>query len=127
MRCPADITGLLLAVLVTGAHVQDRDGGRALIWAVQQCFPTIRLIWAESGYRGELVTWAAAWGLTGGIWHTVLSTHFDAHHPIRVGVLSRHPVQMVADTAAFIPPLTGIQGDDTGHPGDRDGPRRTRR
>jgi transposase len=59
-----DTTGLLLAVLVTGAHVQDRDGGRALIWAVRQCFPTIRLIWADSGYRGELVTWAAAWGLT---------------------------------------------------------------
>ena len=59
-----DTTGLLLAVLVTGAHVQDRDGGRALIWAVRQCFPGISLIWADSGYQGQLVDWAAAWGLT---------------------------------------------------------------
>ena len=59
-----DTTGLLLAILVTGAHVQDRDGGRTLIWAVRQCFPTIRLIWADSGYQGKLVDFAAAWGLT---------------------------------------------------------------
>jgi endonuclease/exonuclease/phosphatase family metal-dependent hydrolase len=51
--------------------------------------------------------------LLGGDWHTVLSTHFDADHPIRVGVLARHPVQTVADTTAFVPPLRPIQGDDS--------------
>jgi transposase len=59
-----DTTGLLLAILVTGAHVQDRDGGRTLIWAIRQCFPDIRLIWADSGYQGKLINWAAAWGVT---------------------------------------------------------------
>lgn len=59
-----DTTSLLLAVAVTGAGVQDRDGGRMLIWAVQQCFPGIALIWADTAYQGKLVDWAASWNLT---------------------------------------------------------------
>lgn len=55
-----DTCGLLLAVLVTGAHVQDRDGARLLLWALRACFPTIRLVWADSGYSGKLVDWATA-------------------------------------------------------------------
>ncbi len=54
-----DTCGLLLAVLVTGAHVQDRDGARPLLWALHACFPGIRLLWADSGYAGKLVDWAA--------------------------------------------------------------------
>jgi endonuclease/exonuclease/phosphatase family metal-dependent hydrolase len=53
--------------------------------------------------------------LLDGEWHTTLSTHFDDDHPIRVGVLSRHPMQVVGDTAAFVPPLRPIQGDDSAH------------
>jgi hypothetical protein len=34
-----DTCGLLLAILVTGASVQDRDGARPLLWALQTCFP----------------------------------------------------------------------------------------
>lgn len=52
-----DTCGLLLAVLVTGAHVQDRDAARALLWAVRACLPTVRLVWADSGYAGKLVDW----------------------------------------------------------------------
>ncbi len=55
-----DTCGLLLAVLVTGAHVQDRDAARPLLWALRACFPTIGLVWADSGYAGRLVGWAAA-------------------------------------------------------------------
>ena len=54
-----DTTGLLLAILVTGAHVQDRDGARILLQALRMCFPSIRLIWADQGYTGTLVDWAA--------------------------------------------------------------------
>jgi transposase len=52
-----DTTGLLLAVLVTGAHVQDRDAGHLLMWVIRTVFPTIRLVWADSGYAGHLVDW----------------------------------------------------------------------
>jgi putative transposase len=53
-----DTCGLLLAVLVSGAHVQDRDAAKPLLWAVHACFPTVRLVWADSGYAGKLVAWA---------------------------------------------------------------------
>jgi putative transposase len=39
--------------------VQDRDGARPLLWALHACFPGIRLLWADSGYAGKLVDWAA--------------------------------------------------------------------
>jgi transposase len=54
-----DTCGLLLAILVTGGNVQDRDGARPLLWALHACFPGIRLVWADSGYAGKLVDWAA--------------------------------------------------------------------
>jgi transposase len=55
-----DTCGLLLVVLVTGAHVQDRDAARPLLWALRTCFPTVRLLWADGGYSGQLIAWAAA-------------------------------------------------------------------
>jgi transposase len=54
-----DTCGLLLVVLVTGAHVPDRDAARLLLWALRTCFPTVRLLWADGGYSGKLVDWAA--------------------------------------------------------------------
>jgi putative transposase len=54
-----DTCGLLLAVLVTAASVQDRDAARTLLWALRACFPSIRLVWADGGYSGRLVSWAA--------------------------------------------------------------------
>jgi transposase len=54
-----DTTGLLLAVLVTAAGVQDRDAGYTLMWIIRTVFPTIRLVWADGGYAGQLVDWAA--------------------------------------------------------------------
>jgi transposase len=54
-----DTCGWLLAVLVTGAHVQDRDAGHLLMWIIRTVFPTIRLVWADGGYAGKLVDYAA--------------------------------------------------------------------
>jgi transposase len=59
-----DTTGLLLAVLVTPANVQDRDGAYPLLWAVRQCFPTITLVWADAGYQGKLVNRTKMLGIT---------------------------------------------------------------
>jgi len=42
-------------VLVTGAAVQDRDAAKPLLWALHACFPGVRLVWADSGYAGQLV------------------------------------------------------------------------
>ena len=55
-----DTIGLLLTVLVTAASVQDRDAARPLLWNLRRAFPTVRLAWADGGYAGKLVTWAAS-------------------------------------------------------------------
>ena len=54
-----DALGLLLTVLVTAASVQDRDAARPLLWNLRRAFPSVRLAWADGGYAGKLVTWAA--------------------------------------------------------------------
>src|SRR3954463_2794509 len=53
-----DTGGLLLAVVVTIAGIQDRDGACRLLAAVRAKFSTIAVIWADGGYAGRLVTWA---------------------------------------------------------------------
>jgi transposase len=53
-----DTGGLLLAVIVTIAGIQDRDGACRLLAALRDKFSTVRLIWADGGYAGRLVTWA---------------------------------------------------------------------
>lgn len=64
-----DTRGLLLAVLVTGANVQDRDGAKQLLTSFYQAFfQSFRLkrIWAAVGYQGALISWtqaAFAWTL----------------------------------------------------------------
>ncbi|MEV0274736.1 IS5 family transposase [Hamadaea sp. NPDC050747] len=54
-----DTTGLLLIILVTTAGVQDRDAARTLLWALRTCFNRVVRIWADGGYSGQLVDWAA--------------------------------------------------------------------
>ena len=45
-----DVNGLLLAVVVTAASIQDRDGAHRLLAALRGSFCTIRLVWADGGY-----------------------------------------------------------------------------
>jgi transposase len=54
-----DTCGLLLAVVVTAASVQDRDGACPLLALLRERFSTITLVWADGGYAGRLVAWAA--------------------------------------------------------------------
>jgi transposase len=54
-----DTLGLLLVVLVTAASVQDRDAARPLLWRLCASYRGIRLVWADAGYAGKLVAWAA--------------------------------------------------------------------
>jgi transposase len=53
-----DTLGLLLVVVVTAASVQDRDGAKPLLRKLAKHCRRIRLVWADGGYTGKLVTWA---------------------------------------------------------------------
>jgi transposase len=53
-----DTGGLLLAVVVTIAGLQDRDAACRLLAALRARCSSIGLIWADGGYAGRLVTWA---------------------------------------------------------------------
>jgi transposase len=55
-----DVMGLILCVMVTAASVQDRDGARPLLWQLAAGFRTVTVVWADGGYAGKLVTWAAS-------------------------------------------------------------------
>ena len=52
-----DTLGLLLAVLVHPADVQDRDGAKGLLSGLVGYLPRLQLIWADGGYAGQLETW----------------------------------------------------------------------
>jgi transposase len=62
-----DTEGLLLAVVIHSAGIQDRVGARALLLQLAALFCTIRTIFADSAYTGTLVEWVRAlfgWTLT---------------------------------------------------------------
>jgi len=54
-----DTLGLLLAVKVHAADIQDRDGGKLLFESCRDSLPRLFLIWADGGYRGKLIEWVA--------------------------------------------------------------------
>ncbi|WP_306371677.1 IS5 family transposase, partial [Nocardiopsis sp. CC223A] len=57
-----DTLGLVLVVAVTSASVQDRPGGRRVLEALADRFPSVGLVWADAGYANKvdsgLLTWA---------------------------------------------------------------------
>jgi putative transposase len=52
-----DTLGLLLAVVVTAASVQDRDGAKLLFQHLNGACKKLRLIWVDGSYRGQLLDW----------------------------------------------------------------------
>ncbi|MFD3622715.1 IS5 family transposase [Streptomyces sp. NPDC058676] len=58
-----DTLGLLLAVLVTAANVQDSATGQTLLDQVAATHPTIRKVWVDGGYRKHFVEHAATLGI----------------------------------------------------------------
>lgn len=54
-----DTMGLLMAVVVTAACVQDRDGAKLLLAGLTDACKEIRKIWVDGGYRGQLLDWVA--------------------------------------------------------------------
>ena len=60
-----DTLGLLLAVVVTAANIDDRVGAQLLAYQVQAKFRQLKYLWADSGYRGakwqEWFQWFCGW------------------------------------------------------------------
>lgn len=52
-----DTVGNMLNVVVTAANISDIAGGKLLIGKVVDTFSTIEKIWADGGYRGNMVGW----------------------------------------------------------------------
>ena len=50
-----DTQGLLLAVAVHPANVQDRDGAKLVLSRLVGRFPRLKRIWADGAYAGKLV------------------------------------------------------------------------
>ena len=60
-----DTLGLVWAVAVHSAAVQDRDGAkfvlaRLIMLKLAGMLPRLKLIWADGGYAGKLVDWVSA-------------------------------------------------------------------
>jgi transposase len=52
-----DTLGLVLAIMITPASVQDRDAAKSLIKGLVNMFGRLQIIWADGGYLGALVRW----------------------------------------------------------------------
>lgn len=53
-----DTLGLILAVIVHAADIQDRDGAKLVLGRLLEGgFPRLKLVWADGAYGGEFVEW----------------------------------------------------------------------
>ena len=57
-----DTLGLLIAVVVHAANIQDRDGAKLVIAKLKGICPRLELIWADGGYAGKLIEWVKEFG-----------------------------------------------------------------
>lgn len=66
-----DVMGLLLAVVVHQASIQERAGAKLLLArAAQKGFERLSLIWADGGYRGQpMIDWV--WQLAGWVFQVI--------------------------------------------------------
>ena len=62
-----DTLGLIVAVVVHAASIQDRDGAKLVLAKVATRAPRLQLVWADGGYAGKLIDWTretCGWLLT---------------------------------------------------------------
>jgi putative transposase len=57
-----DTLGLILAVVVHAADIQDRDGARSVLARIKGCFPRLKKILADGIYNGGIAEWAEQFG-----------------------------------------------------------------
>jgi putative transposase len=69
-----DVMGLVLAVCVHAADVQDRRGARQLVEAMPDVLRSVQVVWADQGYTGPFAEWL----------HEMHATHLEVvRHPAR--------------------------------------------
>ena len=56
-----DTLGLIFALAVHPANIQDRDGAKMLIAQLGTRFRRLQVIFADGGYAGRFVHWARGW------------------------------------------------------------------
>jgi putative transposase len=56
-----DTLGLLLAVVVHPANIQDRDGAKRVFAKAKRlgAWPRLERVWADGGYAGKLIVWVS--------------------------------------------------------------------
>lgn len=54
-----DTLGLLMAVVVHTADIQDRDGAKLVLKKLRHKYPRLHIIYADGGYAGKLVEYVA--------------------------------------------------------------------
>jgi putative transposase len=54
-----DTLGLILALAILPANVQDRDGAKAVLGALKAPFVWVSKVWADGAFAGQLVEWVA--------------------------------------------------------------------
>jgi putative transposase len=103
-----DTRGLLLAVVVHAANVQDRGGAKRVLTRLQERFPRLRVIWADGGYAGTWLVWALG---TGGWIIAVVKQPAD---PTIFTVVPKH--WSVERTFAWLGRCRRLSKDDEGLP-----------
>ena len=54
--------GLVMAVVVHAADIQDRGGARMVLQKLKDRLGRLQLIWADAAYAGQLIRWAHQFG-----------------------------------------------------------------
>ena len=57
-----DTLGMIMAVVVHAADIQDRDGARLVLAKIKGCFPRLTKILADAIYNGGIAEWAMQFG-----------------------------------------------------------------
>jgi len=55
-----DTNGLLMAMSVTPASVQEREGAREVLLFCKGTHPRLERVWADGGYRGPFAQWVSS-------------------------------------------------------------------
>lgn len=50
-----DVLGMILAVVVTPASVQDRDGADPVLREAHREYPTLKKVWVDGAYNGQVI------------------------------------------------------------------------